>query len=104
LEIDPVIGADEVTLDLTLTLEFHTEEPGWQALRPGGDAAAMERGGLQPRFRMQIIRFAEEMQSGERRLIASWHPGSDTPAGGSDSRLLVFLHAAVGFSLSPPVP
>jgi len=104
LEVDPIVGADDLTIDLSLTLEFHTGEPDWPALRPSGEAAANETDGLQPRFRFQTIRFVGEFHSGVPRLVASWRPDGDTSDHGADCRLLLFVQTTRGFPPLPPDP
>jgi len=101
LEIDPVIGVDNTTIDLNLTLEFHSADPTWHELPPG-TAAGSSTIGQYPRFLRHTCKIRGIFRSGETRLIASWRPEGEPPDRDAETLLLVFLTPTIGFPSPPP--
>jgi hypothetical protein len=89
LDMDPVLGADEMTIDVRVNLEIHNGDPTWHIIPDVERDSAP--GKLHPRFHLKTLALEAILQSGEPRLIGSWRPDRETPEGHPTLYHLVFF-------------
>jgi len=102
LEADPVLGADEVTIDLRMRLEFHPGDPVWRHV-PGIESESA-LGTPHPQFSLKTLEFTSVLLNGETRLIGSWRTRADGKKPEAKSSHLVFLQAFVTSDQPIPAP
>jgi len=96
IEMDPVVGADDHTIDLNFVLEFDTAPPSWVATEAGPGRSDL---GDLPRHatRIHAKKFSTQLtlHDGAVRLLASWTPTGKPEFARRDTRYLVFLAANI---------
>jgi len=96
IEIDPVVGADDHTIDLNFGLEFDTAPPSWVATEAG--PRKTDHGDL-PRHATRIhakkLTTQLTLHDGAVRLLASWTPTGKPEFESGDTRYLVFFAANI---------
>jgi len=95
IEMDPVGGTDDRTIDLNFALEFHTAPPEWVAGTAEREGDSQE--GVPPRatlFHEKKLSTQLTLHDGAARLLASWTPTGRPEFGRfghGETRILVFL-------------
>lgn len=94
VEADPVLGADNVTIDVNISVDYDYGQP-----EVSGDAA-LEEGrilldGTTVTFRKARVVGSQTMRSGSMRLIGMWRPQGLARLEGEDRMQAAFLKAVV---------
>lgn len=94
VEADPVLGADNVTIDINISVDYDYAPPVVSG------EAALEEGkilldGTAVTFRKARVVGGQTMRSGSMRLIGMWRPKGDDRIGGEDRMQAAFLKAVV---------
>ncbi len=96
LEVDPVIGADQVTIDLNFEFEHHTAPP---TMHPITIASPDQNAKLtvveMPEFHSKRVNTQITMRAGGTKLIGTWRPTGKPEYEKSKLMHLVFLRTAL---------
>lgn len=89
LEVDPVLQADEETVQVSVNLEYHSAPPTRreESLKASGDSVGT------PIFHAKTIQSEVTIRDGQARLIGAWKPTGDPRFEKDDVRHLIFLKA-----------
>ncbi|NNE90456.1 MAG: hypothetical protein HKN23_02315, partial [Verrucomicrobiales bacterium] len=97
IEIDPVLGADDYTIDLNFSLEHHTAPPIQRAIevksvKPGD---GKEFAGGMPEFHAKRIITGVVTHDGGTLLVGNWTPTGKPEYAAGDRMQIVFLRTSV---------
>ena len=92
LEVDPVIGADGLTIDLNVTFDFHYAPPVMSGeSRFDAENRQLHLDAAMPTFRKARVSTALTMQSGKIRMLGTWRPDEKD----ADVMQALFLRAQI---------
>jgi len=74
LEVDPVIGPDGVTVDLSMALSYHYAAPSPHEEKAQGDAKVLLAAIPTTDLHMAKVTTATTLHSGSTRLLGIWKP------------------------------
>jgi hypothetical protein len=91
MEIDPVVGPDGVSVDVSLDLEYHYAPPQIRPARPraAGNSLAAEMPVTE--FRLAKVTTALKTMSGMTKLLGMWRPEGAPEFEGKDVMQAAFL-------------
>ena len=96
LEVDPVIGADDVTIDLNFAFEHHTAPPTMHAINIASPDKGTELTAVQmPEFHCKRITTQITAYDGTTQLIGVWRPTGKPEYQTSKIMQLAFLRVAI---------
>jgi len=95
-EVDPVIGADDVTIDINLFLEHHTAPPTLHPITLASPSKGIELTTVQmPEFHTKRITTSMSMRTNTSRLIGVWKPTGKPEFENAQIMQVAFLRVAV---------
>jgi len=95
-EVDPVIGADDVTIDINLFFEHHTAPPTMHPITLASPKKGIELTTVQmPEFHSKRITTSMSMRTNTSRLIGVWKPTGKPEFENSQIMQVAFLRVAV---------
>jgi hypothetical protein len=96
LEVDPVIGADDVTIDLNFSVEHHTAPPTMHSITVASPDKGTQFTAVQmPEFHCKRITTSITTYDGTTKLIGAWRPTGKPEYAEQKVMHLVFLRAAI---------
>lgn len=96
LEVDPVIGADDVTIDLNFALEHHTAPPTMHPITIASPDKGTELTTVQmPEFHCKRITTQITTYDGTTQLIGAWRPTGKPEYETSKIMQVAFLRAVI---------
>ncbi|MCF6312036.1 MAG: hypothetical protein L3J39_06255 [Verrucomicrobiales bacterium] len=101
LEIDPVLGADDSTMDVSFSFEHHTAPPDQKMTQIRLPDSESNIEFPVPVFHSKKVITQITMQSGTTRMICVYRPTGDEEYQKKDLMEVVFLKASVASSNSP---
>ncbi len=94
LEVDPVIGADNTTIDLNTAIDFHYAPPVVSG-KPGIEEKKVILDGTVTSFKKTRITAQSTMRSGSMRMLGMWRPSGTEKFDNADIMQAVFLKAEI---------
>ena len=96
LEVDPIIGADDVTVDLNVFLEHHTAPPTMHPIT----LASPDKGTVlttveMPEFHCKRLTTQMTMRANTVKLIGAWRPTGKPELENSQLMQVAFLRVAM---------
>ncbi len=95
LEVDPIIGADQHTIDVNFSLEHHTAPPVMRRVEVRSAKGQGQVYGEMPEFHSKRIITQITMIKGQTLLIGAWKPTGRPDHMSDDVMRIVFLRADV---------
>lgn len=102
MEIDPILGADGITIDYRLTLVYPPGTPLRREAKPDHRNRAEPPRPTRPM--RNAMEYHDSMKSGEFRIIASWRSTDEDEASDSGLVHVAFLQIHVVEEHSPFLP
>ncbi len=102
-EVDPVLGADDFTIDLNFSLEHHTAPPTMRPIKvtaPGGKAVNVVE---MPEFHTNQIVTQLTLGDGAAKCVGGWHPSGGPGHEKRETMQVAFIRAEIQ-SMPPLTP
>jgi len=95
LEVDPVLGPDDFTIDLNFALEHHTAPPTMRPVRVTSPKSGQKVVTEFPAFHCKKVITQVTMADGTVKLVGAWRPTGKPEFEQSDVMQIAFLRADV---------